>query len=423
VGSARGDDLVMRLPRELWWIAGLTLLTFALIWAMTGGGTERGQAGLLDPSIYSSDPQGTRALFLTLQGLGYDARRFRTPFLARTLPGHGVIVVVEPTKPVLPAEWKPLRQWIERGHRAVLISALSLPGASPAVDASTDLETAVIGGPLTRARAIQPTDLARGVGQLAVRSPMRIQFPARRAPAEAGEGPLLQPNGSPAALDDLMQTAVPLFRDEKGVVVGYARLGKGDLIVVASPWSVSNEGIGEADNLAFVLNALGPPTNAAPVYFDEYHHGYGERLAWHMTPVPLKLAAAQLLLGVLIVMYARGRRFGSAIPLDRGKRERSEYLGTMTSLLQRGRATRLAVRTSYDAALPRLRLELGLARDAGSDAVIRSASRISESAGRQIELSLRQCEQILGAAGEVSEARAMSAVRALDESVRSLRQM
>jgi hypothetical protein len=193
---------------------------------------------------------------------------------------------------------------------------------------------------------------------------------------------------------------------------------------LGSPWSLSNEGIGKEDNLIFVLNALGRP-GAAPVYFDEYHHGYGENLAWQLVPLPFKLAMAQLLLGVLIVMYARSRRLGSVVPLDRGRRERSEYLGTMTVLLQKGRATRLAVQTAYQAALTGLRLEMGLAHDAPVPDVVASASRISEDAGRKILEAVRQCESALGGAAprRLSESRALAAVRQLDEAVRSIRQV
>ena len=413
----------MRLPREAWWILGLTLLMFLLVWVMTGGKTERGEAGLFNPSSYSSDPRGTRGLFLTLQELGYAVGRLRSPLLPRAMPDQGVLVIVEPTKPILPAEWKALRAWIEQGHRAVLVSGLVLPGAAPVADRRGDIEALDMGGKLTYARAAQPTRLAQGVKRLAVRSLIRIGLEAPPPLRERHEGSVPVFGVVPPEPPDFGQIGAPVFRDDSGVVAAYLRVGKGDLIILSSPWSVSNEGIGREDNLAFVLNALGPPAETSPVYFDEYHHGYGEHAAWQMTPLPLKLAGAQLLLGILVVMYARGRRFGSAIPLERGHRERSEYLGTMTSLLRKGHATKIAVRAAHDAAVAGLRMELGLAHDAGTDEIARAAARVNGEASGKIAQSLRQCEQIAAAAGDVSEARAMSAVRSLDEAVRSLRQV
>ena len=418
----------MRLPRELWWIAGLTLFMFALIWLVTGGKVERGEAGAFNPSTYSSDPQGTRAFFLTLQELGYDARRFRSPFSSRTMPKQGTLVIVEPTTPVAPNEWNELRRWIEQGHTALLASSVSLPGAQPALGTEpVDFSTVIMGGRLTRARPTQPTYLARGIEQLSVRSLMRIPV---AAPPRSKKGSDTRPSFGGlkhGTRTDYLQSAAPLFCDDSGVIAAYCRLGRGDLIVLASSWSVSNDGIGRDDNLLFLLNALGPAPavspGTAPVYFDEYHHGYAEHAGWRMTPLPLKLAAAQLLLGMLIVIYARSRRFGSPIPLDRGRRERSEYLGTMTSLLQKGHATRLAVRACYDSAVARLRLELGLPHDAGSAEVSRAAMRVSEDAGRRIERSLRQCELALRAEEDIGEPRAMAAVRSLDDAVRSLRQV
>ena len=212
------------------------------------------------------------------------------------------------------------------------------------------------------------------------------------------------------------------LRDREGTVVACASIGKGRVVLFGSPWSMCNDGIAREDNLTFVLNVLGPP-GRQPVYFDEYHHGYGKNLLWQITPLPIKLGAAQALLAFLIIIYARSRRFGRIVPLDRGGRQRSEFLGTMTSLLRKGHATGLAVRTAYDTAMERLRLEFGLSSEAGPAELAQAARRLNPTAGERLAAALQQCQDALATRERLSDARALAVVRGLDEAVRSVRQI
>ncbi len=177
--------------------------------------------------------------------------------------------------------------------------------------------------------------------------------------------------------------SVPAFADKDGLAVTYTPIGKGRLITICSPWSLSNEGIAHADNLPFVLDALGGSKDTQ-VVFDEYHHGYGENVAWALTPTWARWALAQFALAFLLLVYASSRRFGRIVPLLPETRERSEFLTTMTALLRKGEASRLAVRTAYEAALRRLRRELGLPDGADLEEVGRAARRVESAAGRAV---------------------------------------
>jgi hypothetical protein len=425
----------MKIPREAWWVAALVVLALVVIVLLQGGrggvssGPESREAAYGVPTTYSSGRAGLRALYLTLRELRYDVRRLRVPFTSSTLPRHGVLVAAEPfgtPAPITPREWDAAYRWVASGNTLLLV------GEWPAVDAQRDapaVEGMFESGRPTSARPIQPTYLARGVRRLAVRASAHMPEPGAKAlPPKAskrrqGDRWFFErlAKGLPPDLKQALRQAAPLFRDRNGVVVASARIGAGTAVVLTSPWSLSNEGIGRADNILFALNALGPP-GAAPVFFDEYHNGYGENALWTLVPLPVKLALAQALLAILVVMYGASRRFGAVVPLDRGRRQRSEFLGTMTALLRKGQATRLALRTARDAATRQLRVEFGLRPEAGASELVQAASRVRSDRSEKLGAALRQCDQALQSRATLSEARAIALVRQLDEAVRSARQ-
>jgi len=419
----------MRIPREAWWVAALVALALGVILVLQGGraGTEPRDASYYLRTTYSSGPFGVRALYLTLRELRYDVRRLRVPFTPSTLPERGTLVAVGPFAPammVTSREWSALYRWVAAGHAAILVSEwLGPEGGQQGPTVEEVFEPA----PLNYARPSQPTYLARGVRRLAIRSRQRIPEPgAESLPTQAskrrsGERSLSERETLPAEMEQALRQAAPLFRDAEGTVVACARIGAGTVILFTSAWSVSNEGIGRADNLLFALNALGPP-GAAPVFFDEYHNGYGENALWAFVALPLKVALGQALLALLLVMYTASRRFGAVVPLERGRRQRSEFLGTMTALLRKGQATRLALRTACDAATQQLRLELGLWRESGSPELVQAARRVAPGGSEKLDAVLRQCEEALAGRATLSEARAIALVRQLDEAVRAVRQ-
>jgi hypothetical protein len=415
----------MRIPREAWFLAALVVIMLVVITVLHRGAAAPEESGIFTHTTYNSDAQGLRAIYMTLRELGYDARRLRATFNRATLPARGDLVIVDPLLPVTRREWDALYRWVDLGHTVILAGEEILPYSRTVFPESEDT---LPRPPLRRAKAVQPTYLARDVRALAVRSAVRIEGPgAEPHPGERAEirraGPVPWPLSLdyPPRMDESLRRAVPLFRDSKGIVVSYAQVGGGAIILLASPWSLSNDGIGEADNIIFALNALGAPS-AGPVYFDEYHQGYSENVLWALIPLAGKLALGQLLVGLLVMMYARSRRFGSIVPLERGRRERSEFLGTMTALLRKGMATRLAVRTARDAAMQRLRTAFGLRADATPPEVARAAERVSAQAGQKLAAALRQCRAALEGPETLTEPRAMALVRQLDEAVRSVRQ-
>ncbi len=421
----------MRVPREVWWIAGLTGFVLLLVALLQGQPAETEERGILNRTTYSSASYGLRGLYLALRELGYDARRLRGPLTAQGLPERGILFVVEPG-PLTTTEWSDLQSWVAKGNTLLLSGRSVLPETERVdVQAPSWFEPAAI----TYAAAAQPTYLSGGVERLAVQSEFRITVGAPggdeqedRSSAkgtdeeeeERGWPPASGPGSS--EIEESLRRAAPVLSDDKGAVVAYAQVGEGRVLLLASPWSLSNEGIDEADNFRLVLNALGPPGDA-PVCFDEYHHGYGANLAWQMLPLPVKLGLGQVMLGLVLVMFARSRRLGPVVPLERGGRQRSEFLGTMAAVLQRGRATRLALRTAYETAAQRLSTEFGVPPEADEETVAQAAGRAGPEAGERLAQVVAEIRAALSEEAAPTEARAAALVRRLDDALAEARRI
>ena len=412
----------MRVPREVWWIAGACLVALGAGLLLRSSRQAAKERVIPTATSYSSDPYGLRALYLTLGELGYEPQRSRTPLVAAALRGRGTLLVVNPFPvPLSSREWEDLYAWVARGNTLVLagwgwpefLEQFPLQGIE-------DKEKE----PVAYAHPTQPSYLCQGVGAMAVHSNERLKLGERQRPPpqrqrdEEKEGPGWPLGAAPeraTKMDDAIARAVPVIGDGNGAVVSYALVGAGRVVTLAEAWPLSNAGIGRADNLRFVLNAIGPA--GAPVLFDEYHHGYQDQLAWRLLPLAAKLGLAQIVLGLLVVAYARGKRLGPVVPLDRGSRQRTEFLQTMTVALQRGHATHLALRAAYAAALDQLYARTGMLPGADADTLTRAASPDRKDAADRLAAAL---EAVRGAAegdGALSEPRAMSLVRRLDKAM------
>ncbi len=416
----------MKVPREAWWLGGAAILMMLIALSMGNREAQQSQQVSYQRTTYNSSPDGLRALYLTLKELGYDSRRMLIPFGRATMPTRGTLVVVQPDAfvPITGRELTALQRWAAKGHTVILAGAWLMADTADDFPVSSDL---VREPPLTYAKVLEPTYLAAGVKRLAVRGRHRIETPrsgraSKQKREHEGFARRVTRGFYRAQISDALSTAVPLLGDDKGTVVAYARVGAGRVILLCSPWSLCNEGIATADNLIFFLNAIGRPQEG-PVYFDEYHHGYRKNLAWAFMPVPLKIALGNLLLGLALLLYGRSRRLGAPVPADRATRDRSEFLGTMTALLRKGRATRLALRTAYETALQQLRLELGQDAAASVADLARAAARIHNDAGDRLGTALQRCRGALDAPGALSEAQAMALVRELDAATALVRQI
>lgn len=69
-------------------------------------------------TTYSAKPGGLKAVYTTLEELGYRPVRHLEPLT--TMPADGVLFITDPEVAVSSEEWTALRSWVERGNLLVL---------------------------------------------------------------------------------------------------------------------------------------------------------------------------------------------------------------------------------------------------------------------------------------------------------------
>jgi hypothetical protein len=88
-----------------------------------------------------------------------------------------------------------------------------------------------------------------------------------------------------------------------------------------------------------------------------------------------RLGLAQLVIAWLLLTYTVSRRFGGKVPdEDQVRRSRSEYLGSMASLLHRARAVDLAMKQVRRQFMHDATQALGLPRDTSQRALLAAAA-------------------------------------------------
>jgi len=138
----------------------------------------------------------------------------------------------------------------------------------------------------------------------------------------------------------------PLIADHAGAVVGWYTLGKGAVVVVTDETLFENGRLNKADNARLAYNVatqgLRPGDTVA---FEEWSHGYQTGDTW-WTIMPWQLQVALGIAGgaLLLLLIGATWRFGPAAQLlENNERTSQEYLVSMASLLDRGRARRKAI--------------------------------------------------------------------------------
>ncbi len=234
------------------------------------------------------------------------------------------------------SDFDKLRKWVENGGRLVWLidqaTGVSTPGeaVSRATRKLLGAETAPSlhipgvsrNGPAKdAAMSIATSPLTDGVRSLSGTSRLRMPF-------------------------DSNPGVTPLIADHAGAVVGWYNLGKGAVVVVTDETLFENSRLNKADNARLAYNVatqgLRPGDTVA---FEEWSHGYQTGDTW-WTIMPWQLQVALGIAGgaLLLLLIGATWRFGPAAQLlENNERTSQEYLVSMASLLDRGRARRKAI--------------------------------------------------------------------------------
>lgn len=277
------------------------------------GGGGRANALMAPPgSTYSLNPRGLSAIYAVFADQR-TALRWKLPL--DRLDDHVNRLVIWDVDALRAEEVDALEQWVARGHVALVGGELGDDTAAP------------------------------WPGTIRTGSPGSAR-PAAAHPATAGirEVSVGGAHFRGGAADQLVH-----LRDADGrpVLISW-RIGEGRLYWSADTAWLSNERIGEAQNLDLALQILMPPEGGW-VAFDEYHHGYTSPTHWWQILRESLRAFTLLMAAALVLFYwAYGVRFGSPLPAPvRPPRAAVEYVHSMSQLYRRAGAGEVVLRALY----------------------------------------------------------------------------
>jgi hypothetical protein len=296
-------------------LAALLMVVFALIVGIDAYQKIRRQPG--PPSTYNAASAGYKALYLWLRAIGVPAERWESP-LTELPRGAQVLLMLSPRLGPGPGELKALETWVRSGGTLVLVSWPWNAFAKP-----FGFEMKMIFQDQKKDEQIpsfQPGPYIRG----------RRTIVSKLHPG----------------IDSTKPEAIVHARDAFGNLIMAVEEGKGRVIMVADPSLFSNLDLRKGDHARLALDLLLTHLGKGLLLIDEYHQGYGRvtSVAAYVFQSETLVPLLQVLVMVLLLWAAAGRRFGPARPMAR-ERERSsmEYVRAMAHLFRRVKARRLAL--------------------------------------------------------------------------------
>lgn len=316
-------------------VAALALLLFLTLVMSLAPASNQLSSG----SSWSRAPDGYGAWFASMQAKG-PVQRWQRP-----LPDLLDTLALDPpaTDPVLmqilpqPLEWgewlrlqPDLSQWLESGYGLIVLGVTEPVTAAPFT-----------------------SHLATDHG--------RVTIQTRRRAAPSSE-------------------RRPRLADTYGAIVWQQAIGPSGAILAVTPFLGANAYLDQPGNLAF-LTSLVP--EGAPLYIDEYLHGYRDRdiiveevaASWlsYLAQTPLAIATLQAAIIVLLVLLAQNRRPGGRRRLPSPQTNDSEaYIRALAAVLHRANSQDFLVDTLRRSERQALQKQLGLGQSA-TDASLKTA--------------------------------------------------
>ena len=281
-GSMLEPGLRVRVRRNRL-LAGTVALVLVVLALLAYAGGNR-QAGYLDPDAV--DPSGSRALARVLTGQGVEVVPVRTASDAaaalRAAPAATLLVTVPQlvTDPMGAAVAD-----VPLAHVVLVGAVPAAPGPWPA------------------------TDLARGHLTVQTRAPDCAWPVAQRAGSAATGGTTFEAAGAASCYEGSVL-------DVPAGAAGVPATVSGSVTLLGTGDPLTNRELGLEGNAALATGTLGRDATLVwwiPSLADPLHGTGGAPSLTDLVPPWVPWAAVQLLIGVLVLAYARGRRLGPVV--------------------------------------------------------------------------------------------------------------
>jgi len=299
-----------RLSRDTWLALGLVMVL--VITTIVAVFWQTRKAALPALSSASNEREGARALRLWLVEKGYHVSSQSGPGY-RPPEDAELIFVLEPYYDSDEDHWRLLDEWVDAG------GTLIVAGEGWGVD-----------------EIFNHYDFnAYGWGSGGDAS---VQTPLLSSPPLDNLSPLEFSSVFSTDRDDFI---VLLAVDNAPVLVTF-RQGHGRVILASFTYPLTNAGLKESGNPELVLNLLALAGQSNNIWFDEWHHGEGQRNKivgpqdW-LRYTPAGHALLFIAVVVFLVLLLQGRGFGRPIPLprDTARRTSLEYITALANLSRR----------------------------------------------------------------------------------------
>ncbi|NLA27478.1 MAG: DUF4350 domain-containing protein [Firmicutes bacterium] len=326
-------------------------------------------------SSHSTVPRGSKAFFLLLEESGHPVQRWNYPLTMLKNRGEkGVLIITEPVRRPLPSlEAEAARDWVEEGNRLILLGQ-----EQHSLFEAFDLELTATNY-FSKAVLIEPESahpFLEGV--------CRLEFHRGGSfTAESG--------------------GIVLAGEGENSCILWKRAGAGEIISIIDPGFITNEALGRADNLIFLLNAAGIFHEPPCIFIDEYHHGFGpERPIRDPSAGPavityLSWPAGQLALFTLLLLFTLGTRFGAPRPLPGpSPRALSHTIAAAAAIYRRAGARRAAFAYLHAGLKRRLLRKYRLSYDAGPGEIAALGERAAGLEKEMVEADFRRFAAVSG---------------------------
>lgn len=212
------------------------------------------------------------------------------------------------------------------------------------------------------------------------------------------------------AVSSRRQDTIPLFgRGDNYSVVSF-KSGAGRVFLLSCPYIFTNEGLSQPDNAKFLHNLLAYLSENAKVGFDEYHHGISKVKSGNSdtssgdgrpsvmrlllsSPIGWALAYALILIFVFLILH--GRRLGKPIVTEENaKRLSSEYVISMASLYQKGKKRRAILQHVKSEFRRRLAAKWDIAPDLSTPDLVTALARQRGVDVSELETLLNELDEV-----------------------------
>lgn len=296
----------MRFSRDSW-LAIAILLTLVLV--VTASVVQKTNDVEIPYISTSPAPNGTMALKLWLNELGYDATETT---LSNFRPDENVrtIFILQPITLISDAEWERLDKWVDAGGVLVL--------AGDNVQTNMALDHFGFSISYLQKRATDIFSAAPILLSPALVSSVAATLDFGLKPSEAGFTPLMVTEDFP-------------------VVIAIEQ-GQGRVIISSAPFIFSNLALKDDATASLVLNIIGLTGSRGVVWFDEWHHGFQAEDnigPWNWLKNTSGGHAILFVVGaIFLTLLMQGRAFGRPIPLPHEVKRRGplEHVNAIASL-------------------------------------------------------------------------------------------